>query len=120
MRFSAFKKLFLRDYSDAPKGEWLQKLLENLNLFIDQSTTAFRNNLTFEENFRGIVKSAKFSSNVELDIPAERVNGVILLSAAEGAIVSGFGYRPKNNGNIGVTIIHNKSEPIECKMLILL
>jgi len=118
MRFSAFKKLFATDYDDAPKGQWLGKLVSNLNLFIDQSTTAFRNNLTFEENFRCQVKTVSINSDVGLQLSYNQVSGVVVLQL-DGAMLLGFQWTPLNNGSIEIKVKHDSKSAVPCKLLIL-
>lgn len=118
MKINAFKKLLADDYSDAPKGSWLTKLIQNLNLFIDQTTTALRNNITFEENFRCKAISISIVSDEPVFVSADKPTGVMVMQLEPGVMLLGFSWQPKNQG-VEVVVKHSKSSAATCKLLIL-
>ena len=106
MIITAFKRLFVEDYPDAPKGNWFPSLISNVNQFFDQVGTALQNQLTFADNFRGEAKTlSKVSSGVEVQI-GTRANpiGVLILAPLNGSMVTGFSWRLIKTNVIGVTI----------------
>lgn len=106
MIIGVVKRILKEDLSkgDKPPG-WLDSLLAPLNQFIETIALALLNNLTFKDNFSGKEVEITLTDSTELSINpgSGRPRGVLLL-AANGAIVTGFGWTLKTNGNVGVTV----------------
>lgn len=110
MKFGAFRRLFTEDYKGAPQEQWFSNFISNLNGFFDQAATALRNGLRFSENSQGFEKTIDFTSDAEEQIAVERaVNAVLPLQGEDGAMYTGFAWRPIKPGIIGITVKHNKS-----------
>ncbi len=65
-----YRRITTEDLSDAPKGNWREKLLYAINLYFQQSYSLFNNGLTPEQNCIAQTKTFSIIGNA---IPANNV-----------------------------------------------
>ena len=123
MKIPVTRRISKEDLRGGELPGWIDGLLTPLNQFITTIATALQNRLTFEENFQAKVLEFSFQHDTELAINPQagrlRVTG-ILPSYAGGAIVTGFGWTQKSNGNVGITFQFSDSGTHKCKIVILI
>lgn len=89
--------------------KWVDPFLGPLNDFIEKVGQALQNRLTFKDNMLGKVVEREFEDNVELEVnPYPSTRGSLRVVAVYpastgGALITGFKWIHKDNGNIGVT-----------------
>ena len=104
MRLSV-TRLIRRDDLGSGLPQWVDKMLDPINAFIEQASRAFDRGITFRENFLGVETTQTFIHDTAKEINTGsrlRVKGVVLVDSS-GEIVTGFGWSRVDNGNISVT-----------------
>lgn len=127
MKLSNVKRISKEDMAKKEKvPDWMDPLLETLNTFIEQVTTALNGNLTFQDNMLSKEYSGEFTHDVPVDINAQldgraqlRVYGVIPMDT-NGVEWNGFIWEKLNNGKIRVTFQFAGAVTTKCVLQILL
>lgn len=127
MRLSNVKRISKEDMSK--KGEvpgWIEPMLETLNTFIEQVTTAMNGNLSLKDNLLAKEYIGEFTHNVPVEINPQldgrsqlRVYGVIPMDT-NGAEVVGTRWTKLNNGKITFTFQFGSALKAKCVLQILL
>ena len=106
MKLPVLRRILKEDLQKAGEvPSWIDALLDPLNEFIDNVTLAFRNNITFPDNFAGKLVSISFTHNVELNVnPGSnaKILGVMPLGALNESTVS-FKWVKQIDGSLGIT-----------------
>jgi len=108
MRIESTNKIYRKDITEAPN--WLEKLLDPLNRFMDSCTTALRGKLTFYDNIYCETKEFEFTHGVEQAIlyNLKSYSGVILIKGPDTGVVADrliypLMVRPIDNQTLGIT-----------------
>jgi hypothetical protein len=127
MRLSNVKRIDKADLVSA--GEvpaWVDPMINTLNQFIEQATTAINGNLTFQENMLSKDYSGEFTSDVPVVVnPAIdgrqqlRVYGVIPMDT-NGVKWTGLKWEKLSDGKIRVTMTFDPVTTTKCVLQILL
>lgn len=127
MRLSNVKRISKEDMAKKESvPAWIDPLLETLNTFIEQVTTALNGNLTFQDNMLSKEYSGEFTHNVAVDVNAQldgraqlRVYGVIPMDT-NGVEWDAMKWEKLNNGKIRVTFQFAGAVTTRCVLQILL
>lgn len=128
MKLSNVKRISKEDLAKKDKDlpGWVDPLLETLNTFIEQVTTAMNGNLTFNDNFLGKEVILEFVSGVEQTVSAQ-LDGraqlrpyAVFLADTNGAEAIGFQWRILSSGKLGITITFASATSSICRLLIYL
>ena len=108
MKIESINKIQRKDISGAP--EWLDRLLEPINLFMGSVSTALRNRLSFGDNFYCETKEFQFTHAVEQQISfsLKSYSGVMVIKVPDSTDANKRlnGYpivRTIDNQTLGVT-----------------
>jgi len=108
MRIESTNKIYRKDIAEAPN--WLEKLLDPLNRFMDSCTTALRGKLTFYDNVYCETKEFEFTHGVEQRIShsLKSYSGVIMIkgpdsTAAVDVLALPLSVRTIDNQTLGIT-----------------
>lgn len=108
MKIESTNKIYRKDIPEAPN--WIDKLLDPLNRFMDSCTTALRGKLTFYDNVYCETKEFTFTHGVEQNIlfSLKSYSGVILIKGpdsdvAADRLIEPLQVRKIDNQTLGVT-----------------
>jgi hypothetical protein len=128
MKLNNVKRISKEDLAKKDKDmpAWIDPMLETLNAFIEQVTTALNGNLTFSDNMLGKEVTLEFTSAVEqvvsptLDGRAQLRPYAVVLADTNGAEADSFKWRVLSNGKLGITITFVSATRSACRILIYL
>jgi hypothetical protein len=123
MRLGVVRRILKETLQGGEKPAWLEGLLSPLNQFMESVYLALNNGLNFQDNFSAKVVTQTFEHGVEREVNPQsraRITGIIVTDA-QNAVVTGYGFTRKTNGKVGVTIKFEPStDPVACTVVILL
>lgn len=127
MKLSNVKRISKEDLAKKEKlPAWVDPLIETLNTFIDQTTTALNGNLTFRDNMLSKEYVGDFAHNVPVEINPQldgraklRVYGVIPMDT-NGAEILSTKWEKLQTGKISFTFQFAGSVTAKCTLQILL
>jgi hypothetical protein len=105
MKLSTVRRI-LKENLGGDLPAWLDKFLEPLNQFIEQSFVAINGNLTFADNMLCKVTTQELTHDTVKEVnPGSKlkVQGVLFISA-EGEMLTGTKWVPNSDGNVAVTV----------------
>lgn len=111
MILSTIRRLLKEDISRSGSiPSWVDALLSPLNQFIDQVVLALRNNLSFADNFACKISSqtvvyASTPNEVLINPQSNRRVSFVMCGDTAGKIVTKFGWRRRDDGNVGIKIL---------------
>jgi hypothetical protein len=113
MKLGVVKRVDKADLAKSAKDDklpaWVDALLNPINEFIEKVGQSLQNQLTFRDNFLGKVVELNFTHDIEQELnPYPGTRGSLRVSAVYPAttgslFITGFKWKPLQNGNIGVT-----------------
>lgn len=95
----------LQRFGDIP--EWIDGLLQPLNSFLDFTSIALRNKLTFADNFASTVVQIDLTHNTFKEVSPRsnsRVIGILPIWAESGETIASYGFEALTNGNINLKV----------------
>lgn len=119
MKLSLPSRLLREALTDAPSGEYIDKLLEKINADAEQTNQALMNNLTYADNLNAAIVKYRFTHGAELKIPNPLKTRPVGMKVIRSAAINGGtryavagepdwrfidGTDPRDKQQLGVTI----------------
>ena len=106
-KLSVSKLIDTSKFLKTQAGSELVDLFDYLARFTDQVLGAFRNQLTFEDNFRAEVPTVALQSGVETDVKTTSTPRGVLVSRvlSQGVAVDSFGWHISQSGRLVVRCV---------------
>ena len=104
-------------------GQELSEFITYMSDVSEQTIRAFRNSLTFEENFRCFVKVATITTNVpySIDVDGKAVSGVFVVKLSSGATgYSSFSWTIDTKGMLQITLTLVGGTSADVRIIVLL
>ena len=119
------------DYEEV-EGDWIDKLIRNLNLFTKQTTACLTRGITFGENGNAFVKNLDIQGSVSAEQPAKFKNelpaqqkpiGIIVIEAKDGSGVpvslGSPAWKMTSGTEIGIQGFNGQSGMVKVTLLVL-